>query len=91
MNTTKEKTKTQVKSEVLEFTTLLPDGNLSIPPELQQQLGLETGSKVRVKLSKDELTPQERGRLVQEMVETYMKENNIPPATETGAYSQDAG
>jgi antitoxin component of MazEF toxin-antitoxin module len=70
----------------LEFTTtILPDGSLNIPKELQEMLGLEAGSRVHVRLSKDELSPQERGRRVQEMVQAYMKENNIPPATETGA------
>lgn len=84
MNAVQDKAKE--KGKTLEFTTtILPDGTLNIPAELQEKLGLGAGSKVRVTLSKDELTPQERGRLAQEMVQAYMKENNIPPATDTGA------
>jgi predicted ATP-dependent protease len=91
MNTTHDKTtglKASETSEVLEFTaTVLSDGNLSVPAELQKLMGFQPGNKVRVKLFQetDGLTPQERGRLVQEMVQAYMKENNLPPPTDTGA------
>jgi bifunctional DNA-binding transcriptional regulator/antitoxin component of YhaV-PrlF toxin-antitoxin module len=79
----------QETSETLEFTaTVLSDGSLSIPKQLRQLMELKAGSKLFVCYQNGEasfMTPQERGRRVQESVQAYMKANNIPPAKDTGA------
>jgi bifunctional DNA-binding transcriptional regulator/antitoxin component of YhaV-PrlF toxin-antitoxin module len=92
MNATHDKPanlKEQETPETLEFTaTVLSDGSLSIPTELQKLMGFKAGSKVRVMFTQGEasiLTPQERGRRAQEMWAEYMRVNNIPPAKDTGA------
>lgn len=89
MKATLEKAPNQTTSEKLEFTaTVQSDGSLKLPEELKKILCLDPGKKIPVIFEDGEakiLTPQERGRRVQEMVAEYMRVNNIPPAKDTGA------
>jgi antitoxin component of MazEF toxin-antitoxin module len=77
------------ESKALEFTaTVLSDGSLSIPEALSELLRLSPGKTLPITFENGEakiLTPQERGRRVQERVAEYMRVNNIPPAQDTGA------